>query len=797
MTESDTRGAPPSSSQELKLPPMSPSLSRQSDGHAPLSNQRHQQRSPPLLPSSSAKGSSTLPPPPPTRLHSYHHPIAASYASNGSSSSYYDRSRQAPPPLWKELRSPPLEHRSSRVLPPLSTSSSSNGSSGSAFQLPSLSASLPSSTSWHGRESSHGGLNGTHASAFRTSREAFSAEARRTGQEPKLPSLSSGHFADYRQSQPESSSAAVVSPSTEEPPQAGRKPAKAHVPSACLNCKRAHLACDVGRPCRRCVNLGKSDTCIDVQHKKRGRPRLKDRPSSQAGVTTLQSLEGKSDVSGSPASASYARQSPGSEQGYFRSPTRNNELLSPPLLSSSTVMQVSGRTHGHGAHPRSASNSVSASSYPYSRPDHIRHPSDVGSYGNAYPTPSWSSYHQQQQQNGSHGHESFGKPTSTPGMGQRQHSHSLSYEQQSYQPHQHQHQQQQQQGQQQPQHGQGHASSQPLGSASDASDSVVSAVVTIICSTNLQCARVSDECSALLGYQPSDLNERSLFELVHPSETSRLQDIWTSLIDPVGVVPQAVPAAAEVVMSTPAARLMTPAAGTIFVQENMRLRQRNGMYDFYSVRLHLGGGFGVDLYRRETLDRAYIVASLLKLGNDAVHPDPAILRSPYSHDSSQSRGFRTPSGPPAAPAVTPASRNGRWEANEANARASHQHEQMQRPRSESVNQRSAHLESHVRRNEEVMQPSKVDANGSPREDRWRGVKRSSADMDEDEPVTTVTRPAPSSQAANQPAAAAAATTASNTSSYSASKHAACSPPPVVHSLLSSRTRGTSRDGILC
>ncbi len=127
----------------------------------------------------------------------------------------------------------------------------------------------------------------------------------------------------------------------------------------------------------------------------------------------------------------------------------------------------------------------------------------------------------------------------------------------------------------------------------------MSAVVSMICSTNLQCARISEECVALLGYQPGELNERSLFELVHPSETSRLQDIWTSLIDPVGVVPQAVPAAADVVMSTPAARLMTPAAGTIFVQENMRLRQRNSMYDFYSVRLHIGGGFGVDLYRRE------------------------------------------------------------------------------------------------------------------------------------------------------------------------------------------------------
>ncbi|KAF2276269.1 uncharacterized protein EI97DRAFT_53904 [Westerdykella ornata] len=39
-----------------------------------------------------------------------------------------------------------------------------------------------------------------------------------------------------------------------------QKPArrtKAHVASACVNCKRAHLSCDVQRPCGRCVTSGK------------------------------------------------------------------------------------------------------------------------------------------------------------------------------------------------------------------------------------------------------------------------------------------------------------------------------------------------------------------------------------------------------------------------------------------------------------------------------------------------------------------------------------------------------------
>ncbi|KAL7310741.1 hypothetical protein PS15m_010205 [Mucor circinelloides] len=58
-------------------------------------------------------------------------------------------------------------------------------------------------------------------------------------------------------------------------PIAKKKPTKTtHVPTACINCKKAHLACDLSRPCKRCSTLGKSDSCIDIKHKKRGRPKL-------------------------------------------------------------------------------------------------------------------------------------------------------------------------------------------------------------------------------------------------------------------------------------------------------------------------------------------------------------------------------------------------------------------------------------------------------------------------------------------------------------------------------------------
>ena len=40
------------------------------------------------------------------------------------------------------------------------------------------------------------------------------------------------------------------------PPGIARR-AKAHVPSACVNCKKKHLACETKRPCNRCVLNGK------------------------------------------------------------------------------------------------------------------------------------------------------------------------------------------------------------------------------------------------------------------------------------------------------------------------------------------------------------------------------------------------------------------------------------------------------------------------------------------------------------------------------------------------------------
>lgn len=52
--------------------------------------------------------------------------------------------------------------------------------------------------------------------------------------------------------------AATAGPVSRVLPQKSTRRTKAHVASACVNCKKKHLGCDPARPCRRCVLSGKA-----------------------------------------------------------------------------------------------------------------------------------------------------------------------------------------------------------------------------------------------------------------------------------------------------------------------------------------------------------------------------------------------------------------------------------------------------------------------------------------------------------------------------------------------------------
>ncbi|KAJ3264977.1 hypothetical protein HDU77_007066 [Chytriomyces hyalinus] len=53
---------------------------------------------------------------------------------------------------------------------------------------------------------------------------------------------------------------------------ANRKRPAVYAEKACSHCKNSHVACDAGRPCKRCIRLNRASSCTDAERKKRGRP---------------------------------------------------------------------------------------------------------------------------------------------------------------------------------------------------------------------------------------------------------------------------------------------------------------------------------------------------------------------------------------------------------------------------------------------------------------------------------------------------------------------------------------------
>ncbi|KAI0165489.1 hypothetical protein GGR57DRAFT_123097 [Xylariaceae sp. FL1272] len=114
--------------------------------------------------------------------------------------------------------------------------------------------------------------------------------------------------------QPGSNNPHFTSPKTQ-------RKTKGHVASACVPCKRAHLRCDAQRPCSRCLSNGKEDACIDVQHKKRGRPRLRD--DREPRFDTGRFGHPPSDPSIRPSLPLYSNQDPANSQ--FDDPLRRGQ----------------------------------------------------------------------------------------------------------------------------------------------------------------------------------------------------------------------------------------------------------------------------------------------------------------------------------------------------------------------------------------------------------------------------------------------------------------------------------------
>ncbi|KAL5037296.1 hypothetical protein BDV3_006813 [Batrachochytrium dendrobatidis] len=79
---------------------------------------------------------------------------------------------------------------------------------------------------------------------------------------------------DYISAMEEAESSMALSPFAEIEEAAGRADSdtpefkkRRKVAQACVHCKKAHVSCEVSRPCRRCIKKGMSDSCVDAPRK--------------------------------------------------------------------------------------------------------------------------------------------------------------------------------------------------------------------------------------------------------------------------------------------------------------------------------------------------------------------------------------------------------------------------------------------------------------------------------------------------------------------------------------------------
>ncbi|KAJ3155980.1 hypothetical protein HDU89_005543 [Geranomyces variabilis] len=126
---------------------------------------------------------------------------------------------------------------------------------------------------------------------------------------------------------------------------------RSYVHKACVSCKTSHVACDVTRPCQRCVRSGKADSCIDAERKKRGRPTTSHNVSGPPKAASS-SFRPKKRVRQTPApsaaAAAEASDIPPSSFAPLTAFNNNNNVLTPELSAQLLSALIPSQTTSFG-----------------------------------------------------------------------------------------------------------------------------------------------------------------------------------------------------------------------------------------------------------------------------------------------------------------------------------------------------------------------------------------------------------------------------------------------------------------
>ncbi|KAK9727643.1 hypothetical protein K7432_001675 [Basidiobolus ranarum] len=348
-----------------------------------------------------------------------------------------------------------------------------------------------------------------------------------------------------------------------------KKVNKTHVPSACANCKKAHLACDVSRPCKRCLAMGKTDTCIDIQHKKRGRPKIKDRKSDSYLLESNYSQI----ISLTPTTTFINQAEP-----------QSTSMLSPATsISQDNASRAFNRSISHVETPE-LNMPAPVSNYPSS----THNSSTQGPPPSSQSSTNLSSHHTSHFQN-------------TENVDPASSLHFNLYDpSKSVDP---------------------NAQDDSYTHSSNDHDFIM------MLNFKMDCAMISEEYHDLLGYTSQDLVHRSFYDIVHTTDIDRIRNLKDQLIDHVvQVVTQyqgsflAAPLregfgcslTIEDIQKQTYSKLNNPASGSEECTEAIHIRRRDGGYELFNVHMKVGGAFGTDLTSIDTYDKAYLICKLAK-----------------------------------------------------------------------------------------------------------------------------------------------------------------------------------------
>ena len=125
--------------------------------------------------------------------------------------------------------------------------------------------------------------------------------------------------------------------------------------TACKGCRQRHLACGVERPCIRCVSLNLD--CVNGEHKKRGRPRIKNRLDQSVNPDSpLEALSLPHSLAFPPAHYQYPSHAPPLVHASYSQHAPNHYITLPPPTTHSSLSPVQhsppALTHIQSENPR-------------------------------------------------------------------------------------------------------------------------------------------------------------------------------------------------------------------------------------------------------------------------------------------------------------------------------------------------------------------------------------------------------------------------------------------------------------